>query len=288
MIDWNDLRIVLAVAEHRSLSKAAAALGVHQTTCGRRLDRLEAGLRAKLFLRSRRGLVPTAAAAQILGTVGNLASTLNQLEKQIGDDPARGTVRLAATENTSRQLIHFTLPKLRKRCPEVTLELMPANAVADLARGEADLAVRLVRPDDAELVKRRLGWVRYGLFASESYLAKRGAERPQLAGDTIVQPSRELASGPEATWLRGHAAAAQVTLASNNMVLMAQAGEQGLGLVVLPINFSLLHPRLRLLRLLPDIPLREAWLAIHRSVRDHPRVKVVADAVTETIRGLLR
>ena len=286
MLDWNDLRIVLAVAEHASLSRAARALAIHQTTCGRRLDRLEAELGTQLFLRSRRGLRPTSTATQILSTVRDLSSRLALLERRIGAEPER-TVRVAVTEVGARQIIHRALPALMRKHPELMIDLLPSNSVADLSRGEADLAVRLVRPSDSELIKRRLGWVRYGLYASERYLARRPAEQPQLAGDTVIAQARELASGPEAAWLREHARDAKVRLCASSMMLIAEAVEAGLGLAVLPTNLAPLHPGLRLVRALEEIPPREVWLAVHRSLRQVPRVRLVADAVAAVISAAL-
>lgn len=287
MIDWNDLRIVLAVAEHASLSRAARALGVHQTTCGRRLDRLEQGLGLQLFLRSRGGLRPTTAAQQILSTVRDLSARLALLERSLGDEPDR-TVRIAVTEVGARQMVQRALPRLLARYPELTIDLAPSNTVADLARGEADLAVRLVRPDDTELIKRRLGWVRYALYGSAAYLARRAPEQPGLAGDTVILQTRELARGPEATWMREHGQMAHVRLLASSMHLVAEAVETGLGLAVLPTNLACLHPGLREVRRLDEIPGREVWLALHRSLRQVPRIRLVADAVAEAIGGVLR
>lgn len=286
-IDWNDLRIVLAVSEHSSLSRAARALGIHQTTCGRRLDRLEHELGLQLFLRSRSGLRPTTAAQQILSTVRDLSSRLTLLERRVGDEPDR-TVRVAVTEVGARQLVQRALPHLLQRYPELIIDLVPANAVADLSRGEADLAVRLVRPDDTELVKRRLGWVCYALYGSTSYLARRRAEQPQLAGDLVIMQARELARGPEASWMREHGQKATVRLLASSMHLIAEAVEAGLGLAVLPTNLTSLHPGLRQVRRLDEIPRREVWLAVHRSLRQVPRIRLVAEAVAEAIGGVLR
>ncbi len=286
MIDWNDLRIVLAVAEHTSLSRAARALGIHQTTCGRRLDRLEADLGTQLFLRSRRGLRPTATATQILATVRDLSSRLTLLERRLGAEPER-TVRVAVTEVGARQIIDRALPALMREHPELTIDLLPSNNVADLARGDADLAVRLVRPADSELIKRRLGWVRYGLYASERYLAGRARERPQLAGDVVIAQVRELSTGPEAAWLREHAREAKVRLCASSVMLIAEAVENGLGMAVLPTNVAPLHPGLRLVRKLEELAPREVWLAIHRSLRQVPRVRQVAEAVASAITASL-
>lgn len=287
-MDWNDLRFALAISRAGSLSGAAQALRVHQTTVGRRLSALEDSLGVALFLRTPGGLLPTAEGAQVLGSIEGLAASLTRFEQRVSAElrGTRGLVRVAITEAGARQLIESTLPGLLRDHPGLVVELVPANAVVDLRRGDADLAVRLVKPDDA-LVARKLGVVRYGLYASEAYLRRRGAIEGSLDGHDVVLPSRELAKGPEGTWLSRHASSANVVLHATSLVTLALAVEGGMGVTVLPTNLAAMHPRARRVRELTDIAQRPVYLVMHPDARRVPRVRLVADAVAAEIKRRL-
>jgi DNA-binding transcriptional LysR family regulator len=289
-IDWNDLRIALAVSGEGSLSRAAAKLGVHQTTVGRRLDALEAALSTAIFFRRPTGLVPTSEGARILGTLRELGETLSRVERRLGEPPGDSVVRIAVTENTARLLVAGALPALRDSHPRVAVELVPSNARSDLSRGEVDLAVRMVSSEATDLVQVRLGFVRYGLYASDVYLEARGAPPPHeggLGGHDVLVPSRELARGPEATWLGANGREARIRLWSSSLVTLALAAERGLGLTVLPTNLAIVHPGLRCLRELPEIPRRPVFLVTHKEARRLADVTAVASAIRTTLERLL-
>lgn len=282
-MDWNDLRFARAVAQAGSLSGAARVLAVHQTTVGRRLDALEAAVGFPLFLRTPSGLSPTADGKQILASVEELASALTRFERGVAAaQGTRGLVRVAITEAGARQILEGTVAALLVRHPELSLEIVPSNIVLDLARGDADLAIRLV-PPDPDLVARTVGTVRYGLYAARAYLDRHGKPTESWAGHAIVRPSRELARGPEATWLATHAGAARTVLHVSSLVTAAVAVEQGLGLTVLPQNLAAMHPGARLVRALPEIPARKVYLVMHPEQRRVERVRVVAKAIAEEI-----
>ena len=289
MLDWNDLRFALAVSREGSLSGAARALGVHQSTVGRRLETLEAALGVKLFVRSPTGLTTTADGAQVLESIDELAASLVLLERGVLDsrESVRGLVRVAVTETTARQLVEGALPSLLEEHPELCVELVVSNTVADLTRGDAELAVRLVGPDEG-LVARRLGMVRYGLYASDAYLA---LERPQflagLAGHDVVVPARELSRGPEARWLAEHGAEARRRLASGSLITLAHAVARGIGICPLPVNLANMVHGVRLVRPLPEIQPRPVWLVMPPELRGLPRLRPAANAIAAELRRRL-
>jgi DNA-binding transcriptional LysR family regulator len=289
MLDWNDLRYALAVAREGSLSGAARPLGVHQSTVGRHIDALESALGVQLFLRTVGGLVATADGATLLASIDEVGATLTRFERGARGTPGKvsGLVRIGITETGARQLVEGALPDLFSRHPELSIELVPSNQPSDLARGEVDMAVRLVVPDQ-ELIARRIGDVTYGLYGSDLYSAKnRRPLKEGLAGHDIVVPSRELASGPEGIWLVKHANLARKRLHSSSLATLAQAVAAGSGLCVLPKNLARLYLGARLLKMLPEIPLRTVWLVLRPELRKVPRVRAVASAVMEELRKRL-
>lgn len=290
MLDWNDLRVVLAIDDVGSLAAAARTLSVHQTTVGRRLSDLEEALGVSLFVRGAHGLSRTAEGERLLGTLRETAEALLRLEQRASaESSAKGLVRLAITDFGAQLVAARVLPVLAREHPEISLELVPANLRADLARSEVDLAVRLLKPDGADLMARKVGEVRHGLYASRSYLRAHGVPPPggNLDGHTILAPTRELEQGPEAGWLRTHAASASVSLRSSSLPTLAFAAERGLGLTVLPTNFEALYKRLVRVRRLDEIPPRPVWLVLHKEFRRVKRIRVVAELVRQELSAVL-
>ncbi|MCC6872668.1 MAG: LysR family transcriptional regulator [Sandaracinaceae bacterium] len=291
-LDWNDLKYAIAVAETGTLTAAARRLRVSQPTAGRRIAALERALGVPLFLRASHGLVPTPAGLRLLESMGALARELDAIEHGGLSDPSalRGTVRLAATEATTQSLLERALPELRARHPDIVCELHTSNAVADLSKGQADLAVRLVKPEPADLVARKVGSVVYSLYASAEYLARRGADRAtgSLAGHDVVVPSGELAGGPEAQWLGADLRGGSPSVRINSVLALARAAASGMGLVVLATTIGGVYPGLRSAAALREIPARSIYLVTHRDTRGLARIRAVADAVTEDLERRLR
>jgi DNA-binding transcriptional LysR family regulator len=196
-------------------------------------------------------------------------------------------VRVAVTDNGARVLAARVVPRLAAGKPPAEIELVSGNAVLDLSRSAADLAIRVVAPADPSLVRQRLGAVRYALYASKPYLDRAPPWRDGGAGHRIIVPSAELATGPEASWLGEHARAARVACRASNHVTIAVAAEHGAGACVLPIDLAAFHPALVTMRRLPEIPERPVWLVVHRDMRDEPRIRRVADVVATAIRAAL-
>lgn len=287
MLDWNDLRYAVAIAESRTLTAAAKKLRVSQPTVGRRLAALEEALGTPLFLRGARGMIPTPAGTRLLASMASLARELAALERGAADDArvVRGAVRIAVTETTAAHLLERTIPRLRRAHPELVCELETSNAAADLARGEADVAVRLVAPEGAELMARKLGTLAYAVYASPAYLERRGApsDLASLAGHDVVAPHRELATGPEARWLGAQLRGGTASLRAHSMPALARAAAAGLGLVVLPTTIAEDEPGLRLVAIVRDLPPRPVYLVTHRDARRIARIRAVADAIAEDL-----
>lgn len=287
MLDWNDLRTFAEVARRGSLSAAARALGVHQTTAARRLAAAEHELGTPLFLRSTRGLTLTAAGARLGASLGPLIDLIDDVARKSADR-STAPVRVAVTENGARILAARVVPSLGALDPPLALELVSGNAPVDLARGEADLAIRVIAPAEPTLVRQRLGEVRYALSGSREYLDAAPPWRDGGAGQRVLVPSAELAAGPEASWILEHARAAHVACRASNHGTLATAGEHGAGLCVMPTNLAVFYPRLVVVRRLPEIPERPVWLVLHRDARKDARVRRVAEIVAGAMREALR
>jgi DNA-binding transcriptional LysR family regulator len=144
-MDWDDVRLLLVLLDSGTLHDAGKRLGVDRSTVSRRLALLERHLGARLFVRTRDGLQPTAAAIRIRPFAETMAAQTAGLEQaaQSADRAATGLVRLATTEAIATLLVERGLLSLREQQPGLALELLGGNRPVDLLRGEADLAVRV-------------------------------------------------------------------------------------------------------------------------------------------------
>lgn len=285
--DWNLYRSFLAVLEHGSLSRAARRLGLSQPTLGRHLDALEAGLGVDLFTRSPTGLIATDHALGLAPQARAMAAAAEAMRRAARGDGVQpaGTVRLTASEAIGCEVLPAMLAAFRARHPAVALELALSDRMSDLLAREADIAIRMQRPTQGNLVARRLGAVRIGLYAHRDYVARHGlpatpAELEAHAGigyDRETWLYRSLGAGlplpePEAFDFRTDYYAAQ-----------SAALRAGLGIGGMQRPIARRHPEL--VPVLPDT-FRwslELWLATHEDLRGVPAVRVLFDHLAEAL-----
>ncbi len=174
--DWAHIQAFLAVAEHGSLSAAARATGVSQPTMGRQVRAAEAAIGQELFQRHRRGLVLTETGRSLLPVARQMAEAAAQVSLLAGgrDSALHGQVRITASEMVSHFMLPPILADIRRQEPGIALELLPDNGSKNLLFRESDIAVRMYRPAQLDLIARHIGNVKIGMFAARSYVAARG------------------------------------------------------------------------------------------------------------------
>ncbi|WP_083458044.1 LysR family transcriptional regulator [Sandaracinus amylolyticus] len=284
-MDWESCRVFLEVARAGSFSSAARTLGISQPTVGRRIAALESALGVRLVVRRAREIVLTADGEALVADVRRMEDALvvaqRRLLAQSTDDAA--PVRVSVTEGLGtflvRELAGTTEPRL---------SFVVANETVDLSRRVADLAVRLVRPQQPDLIARRVGTLRFGLYASPSYLARRGVPRraSDLAKHELVRWGGTLRPAFD-RWVDAHAGDARPGLVVDSLALMREAARAGWGIVA---GACVVHdgdPALR--RVLPraSLPAMEVWLAAHRDVRRGPRVSRTWALLEQVLRAEL-
>jgi DNA-binding transcriptional LysR family regulator len=193
--DWNFYRSLLAVLRTGSLSAAARMLRLTQPTLGRHIAELEEMLGVTLFVRSPQGLAPTEAA---LAMRDDLEAAETAFEAAIREssgsaEDERGVVRLTASEIVGCEVLPHLIAEFGRARPMIAVELALSNRNQDLLRRDADIAVRMVRPEQAALVVRKIGQVKIGLYAHRSYLKRRGTPREEndLAQHTVIGWDRD-------------------------------------------------------------------------------------------------
>lgn len=287
MLDWDDLRFFLAIARQGTLSSAAEDLQVTQSTVGRRLASLEAGLGVRLLNRTPSGYVPTVAGESILEHVKRLEDEALAVVRSVAGHDARneGRVSVACIESIATSVLVPSFAAVHRQHPEICIELLLETRQLSLSRRDADISVRLVRPTEQDAIVRRIGSVTFGLYASEAYLAEHGPPDFEngCAGHTTVVLSTDLADLPQAQWFAELTREARVTLRTNGYQARFQSAVCGDGLVCLPRFHASQDAGLQLLATPLPAPSEDVWLAIHKDNRSTRRVRIVMQAITAGI-----
>ena len=286
--DWTLVRSFLVALEHGSLLGAARVLKSSQPTIGRHIAELESQLGVVLFERTGRGLVPTAIALQLAESARGMETSALQLARTLTGAQAQtlGTVRITASQPVAVQLLPPLLARMRMVLPDIQVELVASNQVSNLLRREADIAVRMVRPDQETLVAKKIGNVGLGAYAHRSYLARRSSLRQPadllqhdlIGSDTDTSillgfTALGYAVGPQAFALR-----------TDDLVVQWQAVRAGLGIGFVADYMARSEPDvLRVLPGLLPIPEIPMWLAVHREIRTNKRIRAVYDFLAEAL-----
>ena len=281
---WDDVRFFLAVARAGSLSAAARALRVGHVTVGRRITLLEQRLGVTLLNRTPDGFATTSAGEAILRQCTAMETAALDLERIAAgrDMLTTGLVRVTTTEAIAYQLVAPVIAALRRTHPELQVDLIVGVRSLDIARSDADLAVRLARPSASDLVCRRLGNVGFSLYASKRYLAKSGTpKRGQGLGgfDLISFTGAPAAMSP---FFMGESLdGARIALRCDNPLIQLKAAADGAGIAELACFLGDSSPEL--VRVWPnEAPARRtAWLILHQHLRRSARVRTVSAAITE-------
>jgi DNA-binding transcriptional LysR family regulator len=284
---WDDVRFFLAVARARSLSGAARVLGVGHVTVGRRIALLEKRLGVTLLQRTPDGFDVTSAGEAILRRCVAMENAALDLERAAAgrDSLAVGSIRLTATEALAHRVIAPAIAELRKNHPDLRVDLATSVRSLDIARREADLAVRVGRPSGSGLVCRKLGEVGYSLYASRPYLAKhRTPQRGEgLAGHDLIT----FTGAPAATspfFMSESLDEARIALRCDNPLIQVQAAANGIGIAELACFLG--DDCADLVRIWPGEPpaLRSVWLVLHEDLRRSARIRVVSSTIGDTFR----
>lgn len=280
-MNWDDLRVILAIERGRTLSEAARRLGVNQTTVSRRLGRLEAWLGVPLFERVDHQLRRTAECERVISQIEGMEESARALEHQLrhSSELLAGSVRLTSVPSFINAFIAPALATFHRESPGICLELVGTSRDLNLSRRDADLALRFTRPEQGKLVIRKLADIGYAAYASPD-LAR---EPLPLAQYPWIGYDDDLRHLPEARWLHQQLAPARITATGTESLTMATLAAAGLGAAVLPCYIGDADPRLS--RLGGEQPLlhRELWLVYHPDNRYRHRIRRVAHWLTELV-----
>lgn len=285
---WDHYRTFLAVLEEGSLSGAARALGLTQPTVGRHMDALEAASGAPLFLRTPRGLLPTETALQMKRHAETMAATAAALARVASAAPGevKGTVRISASEVMGVEVLPPILAELQESHPGLSVELSLSDAVEDLLRREADVAVRMTAPRQEMLLSRHVGAIPLGFYAHGHYLARHGtpASLKDLADHQLIGFDRELAYVRALLREKPDFAALDFSFRTDSNLAQLAAIRAGLGIGMCQTGLARRDENLvGLLAGALDLSL-ETYVVMHEDLKTTPRCRVTFDAL---VKGLL-
>ncbi len=290
-VSWDDARVFLAIARTGTLSGAAGQLRTGLATLSRRINRLEQGLGVALFTRHQTGYRLTDEGEALLAR----AEALEQAGHAFGDcgqhAGVAGRVRLATAENLANPLIIPALPPLLAQHPDLALEVVSDVGTVNLHRRDADMAVRMVKPERGNVVLRRLGRLGFGLYGSAEYVGMRArADSPApMVDERLIGWVEQYAHLPAAQWMERALRGRPPALATSTLSAQLAAAQAGIGLAVLP---HFLARRAGLECVATDLGVdQQIWLVIHADLAHSRRMRVVADYLVDlfsTHRAMLR
>jgi DNA-binding transcriptional LysR family regulator len=284
-IGWELYRSFLGVLREGSLSGAARALGITQPTAGRHVAALEKALGVVLFTRSQLGLMPTEVALALQTHAEAMESTAASLERAATSqgEGVRGVVRISASEVIGVEVLPPIVARLREAHPALKVELVLTNRVQDLLRREADIAVRMVRPKQEQLVARHIGQIELGFHAHKDYLARHGTPRKmeEITAHAVIgydQPSAFVRNAGKALPGYGRETFSLRTDSDLGQLALIRAGA-GIGIC----QVGLARRNDALVRVMPrtfSMKL-ETWVTMHEDLRHSPRCRATFDALVD-------
>jgi DNA-binding transcriptional LysR family regulator len=287
MLEWDDLRHFLVIARHGTLSAAARALGVQQSTMGRRLEAIEQRVGARLLQRTSNGFQPTEAGAAILVNAERMESEALAIERAISgkDERLEGTIRITVVEVLAAEVLAPILAAFKRKYPDITPHVMTDTRLYNLLTGEADIALRLTPFTQHEITVRKLAEVPIGIYASQAYLEAQGAPdfTQGAPGHAVLTEPESQSAAARTGWFLALSHQARIALRSNNYYMLTAAAEADMGIAALP-RFLGDAAHLRLIDTPEPAPVRALWMGIHRDLRHTPRIRVLADFLAAQVK----
>jgi DNA-binding transcriptional LysR family regulator len=275
-LNWDDLRVALALSRAGSVRAAARALGVSHSTVLRRLQELESAAGVRLFDRQEL----TIAGEDVVDTARELEEVMIALERRVEGRDLRlsGPIRVTLPDPLLATLLPI-FKRFGEKYPEIELTLVVGEEYVDLAHRQADVALRIATAPPPDLVGRRVADVVCAIYGSEQYLSGRPVRNLERL-DWVGWPAES--SMAFAQWMRERVPKARIAIRMHSSWAIRDAVDAGVGVAILPCAVGDLRAGWRRVRLVPEmkVPL---WILTHRDLRATARVRVLRDALWEAV-----
>jgi DNA-binding transcriptional LysR family regulator len=280
-LPWDDLKLVFAIGTAGTLSGGARQIGIDHSTAFRRLGALEAKLGVRLFDRARDGYAATPAGEAIIREAARFDDVVAALERRMAGEDLRpsGTVRVTTTD-TLIGVLAPEIARFRKSHPEITVDLVVANAFLSLTKRDADIAIRPAGEAPENLTGRRLAGIATALYAARDF---RVADRKPLAGESWIGFDESLAHLGSARWLAAEVPADRIVARADSLMAACALAREGLGIAALPCYLA--DPDARLRRVAPpvDAMASSLWLLTHPDLRRVARIRAFLDFIAAAL-----
>ena len=289
--DWTLIRSFLAALDHGSLLGAARVLKASQPTIGRHIAELESQLGVVLFERTGRGLLASDAALRLAEPARAMEAAALKLARTatVGQSATSGSVRITASQPVACVLLPTVLARMRLALPEVQVDLVASNGVSNLLRREADIALRMVQPDQATLIARRIGKVTLGAYAHRDYLRRRGTPRqPEDLLSHALIGHDQVSDIVDGFVAMGYAVQREsFATRTDDLIAYQELVRAGLGIGFLADYVARADPDLVGVLPMLKLPVLPIWLVVHREIRTSQRIRQVFDFLVNAIPAAL-
>ena len=285
-MDWDDVRLFLAVARNGQLLGASRRLGINHATLGRRMTALEHALGTRLLVRRTNGCELTAEGEVYFAAAERMEAEMLAAQAATGqiDTSVAGTVRLGAPDGFGVSFLAARLGRLMQQHPQLKVQLVPVPRSFSLSQREADVAITIERPEQGRLISSKLTDYTLGLYASRAHVKAHGMpggledlrHHPRIGyvEDLIFSPSLNFTGEVMRDW--------DATLEVSSAIGQTEAVRSGAGIGILHDYIARQYPEL--VRILPDVVIRRAyWTTYHESSRDLMRIKTLVRYLNDIV-----
>lgn len=284
-LDWNDLKVLVAVAEQGNLKKAAVELGVNPSTVWRKIQALEKRLGSQLLAGDRGGYRVTDNGRSVIEHARKMAAHAEAIQAQACEThlAIRGLIRVTAPGNLAWDVLPPLLRAFRERHPEVSFDLREDTAMVNVGKQEADIALRGSRHAPDDTIAHFLRPVRWGVYGAGEVTPAESLSVEEILQRPIIGYSGT--ENPATRWLDRHARQAYMPVRCNSLLAAYRCAQSGMGLVVLPENHQW---TLSLLYTLPSEYDSGLWILTHPEMRNAARIRAFWDFLIEELSPIYR
>ncbi len=283
-LHWNDLQLVLSVADTGTLIGAAEHLEVSHATVSRRLSAIENRLKVKLFNRGRSGCVPTLAGEELTATAQHLKSHVAEVERRIigRDLDLSGVIRITTLDSLLVGLLNPLFFNFQAEHPKINLEVSLSNQLFSLSKHEADIAIRPTLNPDETLYGRKVGTLTYAVYGQDQLISQ-STEPINISDMNWLGPDKAMIYPALEKWMDERNLDRCCRFRTNSVLGLYSAARERLGLAVLPCYLG--EPDTKLTRIggvIPEMTI-DLWVLTHRDMKKSARIKTLIKFLSENV-----
>ncbi|WP_440466162.1 LysR family transcriptional regulator [Pseudomonas sp. YH-1] len=285
-MNWDDARVFLALGRELTLRRAARVLRVDQATVGRRIAAMEVDLGSTLFLRTPTGYQLTAIGEVAFEMAEKMERAALELARRTrgADNEQAGEVRLSTTDSLAYDFVIPALKELHLKHPDICVILNSTSEIVNLSKRETDIAIRNQRPENPDLILRKLAAWPMGLFASAEYIERNGVPEPGTGfkGHDLVMYEPYWRDRADPALVDESIEQARVVVAVNSSMMVRRSISEGLGIGEIPIEMGLCDGLQRIWPLRERAKSYEVWMVTHKDLRHTARVRFVIEYLAQS------